>query len=127
MFKRRRYITFITALLTVSILLGAWIWSARNNQMLIADVQSDLEKAVQLQNSGQQSLNSQVGALLILQERLQQLDAFEKDRSVQFSPGALCGAEPEAKTSERIFKWHPSADTAALSAEYGNVFAAIKK
>jgi type VI secretion system protein ImpL len=90
-FKRRRYITFITALLTVSILLGAWIWSARNNQMLIADVQSDLEKAVQLQNSGQQSLNSQFGALLILQERLQQLDAFEKDRSVQFSLGLYQG------------------------------------
>ena len=49
--KRQRYIAFIAALVGVSLVLGVWVWSYRNNQQLIADVQADLDKVVHLETT----------------------------------------------------------------------------
>ncbi|MDT1872072.1 hypothetical protein FPK84_23595, partial [Acinetobacter baumannii] len=58
--KRQRYIAFIGALAGVSIILGVWVWSYRNNQQLIAEVQADLNKVVQLEKSSGQQLSTQL-------------------------------------------------------------------
>ncbi|MBC9230493.1 type VI secretion system membrane subunit TssM [bacterium SPL81] len=89
--KRQRYIAFIAALVGVSLVLGVWVWSYRNNQQLIADVQADLDKVVHLEKSSGQQLSTQLEALLILQERLQQLDEFDENRPLKFSFGLYQG------------------------------------
>ena len=89
--KRQRYIAFIAALVGVSLLLSVWVWSYRNNQQLIADVQADLDKVVHLEKNAGQQLSTQLQALLILQERLQQLDEFEENRPLKFSFGLYQG------------------------------------
>lgn len=89
--KRQRYIGFIAALIGVSFILGVWVWSYRNNQQLIADVQADLDKVVHLEKSSGQQLSTQLEALLILQERLQQLDEFDDNRPLKFSFGLYQG------------------------------------
>lgn len=76
--KRQRYLVFIVSLLTVSMVLGVWLWSYRNNQQLIADVQKDLQKVVQMQKTSGQELSTQLDALLILQQRLVQLDEYDQ-------------------------------------------------
>ena len=89
--KRQRYLAFIGALLGVSIILGLWVWSYRNNQQLIADVQADLDKVVHLEKASGQQLSTQLEALLILQERLQQLDEFDEHRPLKFRFGLYQG------------------------------------
>lgn len=76
---------FIASLLDVSIILGLWVWSYRNNQQLIADVQADLNKVVQMEQTSGQELSTQIDALLILQQRLEQLDDFDQHRPLKFS------------------------------------------
>lgn len=90
--KRQRYIAFIGALVGVSIILGLWVWSYRNNQQLIADVQADLNQVVQLEKASGQQLSTQLDALLILQQRLQQLDEFNEHRPLKFSFGLYQGS-----------------------------------
>lgn len=89
--KRQRYIAFIAALVGVSLVLGVWVWSYRNNQQLIADVQADLDKVVHLEKASGQQLSTQLESLLILQERLQQLDEFDANRPLKFSFGLYQG------------------------------------
>ena len=89
--KRQRYIAFVAALFGVAIILSLWVWSYRNNQQLIADVQADLDKVVLLEKQSGQELSTQLSALLILQERMQQLDQFEEDRPLKLGFGLYQG------------------------------------
>ena len=89
--KRQRYLAFIATLLGVSIILGLWVWSYRNNQQLIVDLQADLNKVVQMEQASGQELSTQLDALLILQQRLEQLDDFDRHRPLKFSFGLYQG------------------------------------
>lgn len=95
--KRQRYLSFIAALLGVSVILGLWVWSYRNNQQLIADVQADLNKVVQMEQASGQALSTQLDALLVLQQRLQQLDDFDQNRPLKFGFGLYQGNELHEK------------------------------
>ena len=88
--KRKRFLAFIASLMAVSIILGGWLWSYRNNQQLITDVQADLNKVVQMENQSQ-SLTTQLDALLILQNRLQQLEELNNQYFVKFGLGLYQG------------------------------------
>lgn len=89
--KRQRYLGFIGALSLVALCLALWIWSYRNNLQLVSDVQADLYKVQQMQNGAGQDLSTQLNRLYILQQRLQQLDAFEQDRPLRYSFGLYQG------------------------------------
>ena len=95
--KRQRYLSFIAALLGVSVILGLWVWSYRNNQQLIADVQADLNKVVQMEQTSGQELSTQLDSLLVLQQRLQQLDDFNENRPLKFGFGLYQGNELREK------------------------------
>lgn len=102
--KRQRYLSFIAALLGVSIILGLWVWSYRNNQQLIADVQADLNKVVQMEQTSGQNLSTQLDALLVLQQRLQQLDDFNESRPLKFGFGLYQGNELREKLKTEYLK-----------------------
>lgn len=51
---------------------------------MIADVQADLNgKVVQMEQTLGQELSTQIDALLILQQRLEQLDDFDQHRPIE--------------------------------------------
>jgi len=102
--KRQRYIAFVAALFGVAIILSLWVWSYRNNQQLIADVQADLDKVVLLEKQSGQELSTQLSALLILQERMQQLDQFEEDRPLKLGFGLYQGDELQEKLKTEYLK-----------------------
>ncbi|MFH7766973.1 type VI secretion system membrane subunit TssM [Acinetobacter sp. BSP-28] len=95
--KRQRHLAFIAALLGMSIILSLWVWSYRNNQQLIADVQADLDKVVLLEQQSGQELSTQLNMLLILQDRMQQLDQFDQNRPIKFGFGLYQGNELREK------------------------------
>lgn len=88
--KRKRFLAFMASLIGVSIVLGGWLWAYRNNQQLIADVQADLNKVVQMESQSQ-DLTTQLDALLILQQRLQQLDELDDQYHIKFGLGLYQG------------------------------------
>lgn len=91
--KHKRHIGFLLLFFFVSIVLALWIWSYRNNQQLITDVQADLNKVVKIEGTQGQSLITHLDALLILQQRLQQLDDFEQNKPLKFSFGLYQGGQ----------------------------------
>ena len=102
--KRQRFMAFIVAILGVSIVLSLWLWSYRNNQQLIAEVQADLNKVVQIQAQSNHLLNHQLDALLILQGHLQQLDQFDQDRPLKYSFGLYQGNQIREKLETEYLK-----------------------
>lgn len=102
--KRQRYLAFIASLLGVAIILAVWVWSYRNNQQFIIDVQADLDKVVQMEKASGNELSTQLDALLILQNRLQQLDDFDQHRPLKFSFGLYQGNELREKLKVEYLK-----------------------
>ena len=102
--KRQRNLAFIAALLGMSIILSLWVWYYLNNQQLIADVQADLDKIVRLEKQPEKELSTQLNALLILQDRIQQLDQFDEDRPIKFSFGLYQGHELRDKLKVEYLK-----------------------
>jgi type VI secretion system protein ImpL len=102
--KRQRYLGFMVGLMTVAMVLGVWVWSYRNNQQLILDVQADLNKVQQLEKTSETDLATQLEALLILQNRLQQLDTFDQDHPFKFSFGLYQGDELGEKLQAEYLK-----------------------
>lgn len=102
--KRQRFMAFTCAILGLSIVLSLWLWSYRNNQQLITEVQADLNKVVQIQAQANRSLSHQLDALMILQEHLQQLDQFDQDRPLKYSFGLYQGKQIREKLETEYLK-----------------------
>lgn len=102
--KRRRFMAFTGALLTVSMVLSLWVWSYRNNQQLMEEVQADLNKVVQMQKQSGTELVTQIDALLILQAHLQQLDQFDQKRPLKYSFGLYQGQQIREKLQAEYLK-----------------------
>ena len=102
--KRQRFMAFTGAILGVSIVLSLWLWSYRNNQQLIAEVQADLNKVLQIQAQANRSLSHQLDALMILQGHLQQLDQFDQDRPLKYSFGLYQGKQIREKLETEYLK-----------------------
>jgi type VI secretion system protein ImpL len=102
--KRQRFMSFLGALIAVAIILSVWVWSYRNNQQLIAEVQADLNKVVQMESYASGNLATQMDALLILQGHLQQLDHFDEDRPLKYSFGLYQGNAVREKLKAEYLK-----------------------
>lgn len=89
--RQKRHAAFLAGLLVIGVALSVWTWSYRNNQLLIHNVSADLQKVKRIQAEGQASLSSQFDALLILQDRLEQLDRYQQDRPLSLQFGLYQG------------------------------------
>ncbi|GAB2627493.1 type VI secretion system membrane subunit TssM [Novilysobacter erysipheiresistens] len=97
-----RYAAFLGAVLALGVALTGWTWSYTSNQQLVADVRADLDKAVAMQE-GKVGLQSRVEALLVLQDRLEQLQAWRDDHPLSLGLGLYQGEAIEAKLREEYF------------------------
>lgn len=102
--QRKRFMSFLGLLIAVAIVLSLWIWSYRNNQQLITEVQADMDKVVQIENRSKENLVAHLDALLILQGHLQQLDQFEQDRPLKYSFGLYQGNQIREKLKIEYLK-----------------------
>lgn len=93
MTKRKRCWGSILVLFSILVCMLLWLWSYKNNQQLIEEVQSDLDKAMLLKHNAEFDLGKYVDVLLILQRRLQQLDEYERHRPFKLSFGLYQGKQ----------------------------------
>ena len=99
---RFKYAVFFAATLTLGACLGGWSWSYLGNRQLVANVEADLNKVVRLQ-AQRLDLQSRLEALDILQDRIEQLDAWRTRRPWSLRMGLYQGELLERKLREEYF------------------------
>ncbi|MBN3807244.1 type VI secretion system membrane subunit TssM [Paraburkholderia sp. Ac-20336] len=87
---RLRYATFFGFVAVLALALGGWAWSAIGNQQLVANVQADLDNVERLQQN-RNDLQSRLQAMDILEDRIEQLEQFRRDRPLAVSLGLYQG------------------------------------
>ncbi|WP_052106830.1 type VI secretion system membrane subunit TssM [Novilysobacter defluvii] len=99
---RLRHASFFAAVLVLGAVLAAWTWSYTGNRQLVADVAADLEHATAVQ-AGSVDLGSRIQALLVLQDRLEQLERYRSERPPGLGFGLYQGRALEAKLRAEYF------------------------
>ncbi|MRV74337.1 type VI secretion system membrane subunit TssM [Duganella sp. FT92W] len=99
---RMRYAAFIAAMAVAGLALGGWSWSYMNNRQLVANVEADLQQAARLQDK-RIDLQSRLQALEVLQDRIEQLEQYKKDRPLALSLGLYQGQTLDRKLREEYF------------------------
>ena len=99
---RLRYAVFLGAVTALALVLGLWTWSYTTNRQLVANATRDLEQAVRLQED-RVDLESRIDALLLLQDRLEQLARHRRDRGFGARLGLYQGGRIEAKLLHEYF------------------------
>jgi type VI secretion system protein ImpL len=87
---RLRYATFFGFVAALALALGGWTWSTIGNQQLVANVQADLDNVTRLQQ-GRNDLQSRLQAMDILEDRIEQLEQFRRDKPMSVSLGLYQG------------------------------------
>ncbi|QCP52335.1 type VI secretion system membrane subunit TssM [Trinickia violacea] len=93
---RLRYATFFAFVAVLALALGGWTWSTIGNQQLAANVQADLDNVVRLQQN-REDLQSRLQAMDILEDRIDQLEQFRRDRPLSVSLGLYQGDQMEQR------------------------------
>ena len=99
---RFKYAVFFTATMALGACLGGWSWSYLGNRQLVANVEADLNKVVRLQEQ-RLDLQSRLEALDILQDRIEQLEAYRTQRPWSLRMGLYQGELLERKLREEYF------------------------
>ena len=99
---RARYVTFFAVVALAGLALGGWSWSYLANRQLVANVQADLDQAIKVQEQ-KLDLASRFEALEILQDRIEQLDAYRDDRPLALGLGLYQGEMLEQKLRQEYF------------------------
>ncbi|WP_426195180.1 type VI secretion system membrane subunit TssM [Massilia sp. DWR3-1-1] len=99
---RWKYGAFFSATILLGCSLGAWSWSYMSNKQLVANVQADLDKVVRLQDK-RSDLQVRLEALEILQDRIEQLDKYRRDKPWMLGFGLYQGAALERKLRDEYF------------------------
>lgn len=99
---RWRYLTFFGGVFLLGALLAGWTWSYMGNRELVAHVQADLAKAQQVQ-AQRVDLASRLEALVILQDRLEQMQRYRSTRPWSIGLGLYQGDAIEHRLKEEYF------------------------
>ena len=82
---------------------GLWTWSYANNKQLTERVIADLQQVAHMQNNTNGDLQTQLESLAILQSRIEQLEAYEKDRPLSLGFGLYQGDTLKRKLLAEYF------------------------
>ena len=99
---RLRIATFAGGVGVLALALAGWSWSYVGNRQLVQNVQADLDKAVKLQQ-GQTDLASRLQAMELLQNRVEQLDAWRESHPWSVGLGLYQGQVLERKLRSEYF------------------------
>ncbi len=99
---RLRYGVFLGAVGVLALALGLWAWSYTSNRQLVENATRDLQQAQRVQE-GRLDLQSRIKALLVIQQRLEQLERYRDDHPVSMGMGLYQGDRIERKLLAEYF------------------------
>lgn len=97
-----RQAVFFSGALALGLLTAAWTWSYHTNRQFVINIQADLDKAVKVQ-AMKADLGSRLEALEILQDRLEQLQRYRRDKPLPLGFGLYQGERVEQKLRAEYF------------------------
>lgn len=100
---RTRYTMFFSAIFALAGMLGLWAWSYTSNQQLIENTTRDLQTARSMQE-GNVDLETRLRALLLIQERIEQLTRYRDEHPFEVRAGLYQGDRIEAHLYREYFK-----------------------
>ncbi len=100
--RQLRMSVFFGSVALLALLMGGWTWSYFSNQQLIDNVEADLKHISRIQ-AGKIDLSSRLDALVVLQDRLEQLRAFNESTPVSLGLGLYQGDKLEKKLRDEYF------------------------
>jgi type VI secretion system protein ImpL len=100
--QRLRVIAFAASVSVLALVLAGWSWTYLGNRQLMQDVQADLAKAARLQ-AERVDLGARMEALEVLQYRIEQLAAWQKNRPLGLGLGLYQGEAIEAKLRQEYY------------------------
>jgi type VI secretion system protein ImpL len=100
---RLRYGTFFTFVAVLALALGGWTWSTIGNEQLASNVQADLDNIVRLQQN-RNDLQSRLQAMDILEDRIEQLEQFKRNRPLSVSLGLYQGDRIEQRLLSEYYR-----------------------
>ena len=100
--RQLRMSVFFGSAALLALLMGGWAWSYFGNQRLIDNVEADLKHVGKIQ-AGRIDLASRLDALVVLQDRLEQLRAFNDSTPMGLGLGLYQGDRLEKKLREEYF------------------------
>ncbi len=99
---RWRQAVVLASVATLGLCLALWTWSYANNRQWVANIQRDLDQVVRMQ-AASPDLASRLEALLILQDRLIQVQAVNRERPWALSFGLGQGPQIEELLRREYF------------------------
>ena len=99
---RLRYAVFLGAVAALALVVGLWTWSYTTNRQLVANATRDLQQAVRVQED-RVDLESRIDALLLLQDRMEQLARHRRERGLTSRLGLYQGDRIEDKLQAEYF------------------------
>lgn len=99
---RLRYAVFLGAVGVLAVTLGLWSWSYTSNRQLVENATRDLQQA-QREQEGRVDLQSRIKALLVIQQRLEQLARYRVDHPASMGLGLYQGDRIERKLLAEYF------------------------
>jgi type VI secretion system protein ImpL len=100
--RRLRLAGFLGGVLALGLALSLWTWSYVGNRQFVAHVQADLDQAIKLQDN-KLDLASRLQALLLLQDRLAQLQSYRDNHPWSLGLGLYQGDAIEAVVRREYF------------------------
>lgn len=100
--QRLRVAAFAASVSVLALALAGWSWTYLGNRQLMQDVQADLAKAAKLQ-ADRVDLGARMEALEVLQYRIEQLAAWQKNRPLGLGLGLYQGEAIEAKLRQEYY------------------------
>jgi type VI secretion system protein ImpL len=99
---RMRLAVLAASVVTLGAVLGGWAWSYAGNKQLLANIDADIDKVARLQKD-RPDLQSRIEAMEILQDRIEQLQAWREHRPLGVSLGLYQGDAVERRLREEYF------------------------
>lgn len=99
---RMRYAVFFSAVLALAAVIGLWSWSYTSNRQLLANTTRDLQQAVEMQ-AGNVDVQSRLKALLLIQDRIEQLARYRRDHPFEVRAGLYQGGRIEEHLYREYF------------------------
>lgn len=100
--QRARLVAFLASAAALSLAMSLWTWSYISNEKLLTNVRADLDRVVAVQRN-QQDIGSRMEALEILQDRIQQLQAFRDSKPLSLGLGLYQGNDLEQHLRHEYF------------------------
>lgn len=100
--QRLRLAGFAVSVLLLSAALGLWSWSYVANEKYLANVKADLDRVAAVQRE-RFDISSRLEALLILQDRIQQLQTYRDTKPVALGLGLYQGDKIEGHLRKEYF------------------------